>query len=210
MSVSVVIPAFNAERYLGQALESVFAQTCAPLEVIVVDDGSTDATLEVAAQFAVRVLPQAHAGITASRNAGLQAAHGTWLTFLDADDLWLPTKLERQLEVLNRAPEVELVSCRVEQFGDGTGFERFPAGDHIGCWLVARGSFDRLGLFPAFDTGDWMMWLTRARARGLREARVDEVLYRRRLHAFNYGRDERRKAEYARMLHAHLRSRPTS
>ncbi len=208
MIVSVVIPAFNASLHLESALESVLAQTAAPLEVIVMDDGSTDDTVAMAERFGVRVERHGHAGISATRNRGVNAARGGLIAFLDADDVWLPDKLERQLEVFAAQPDLELVSCRVEQFSElrDERFEQFPRGDHIGCWLVRHSSFVDHGPFPAVDTGDWMLWLTQARAHGLREARVEEVLYRRRLHAGNYGRAASRRAEYARMLLAHVRA----
>ena len=97
--ISCVIPVFNGERYLGEALESVLAQSYQPLEVIVVDDGSTDETAEVARRYGerVRYVWQPNAGETAARNLGLTAAHGEFIAFLDADDVWDSEKLERQI-----------------------------------------------------------------------------------------------------------------
>jgi glycosyltransferase involved in cell wall biosynthesis len=103
--VTVVIPAYNAERTLAQTLASIASQTVQDLEVIVVDDGSTDATTDVANGFPdldVLVHPQANAGHAAARNAGTEAARGRWVAFVDADDLWIPTKLELQLGWLER------------------------------------------------------------------------------------------------------------
>jgi glycosyltransferase involved in cell wall biosynthesis len=100
-TVSVVIPAYNAEAYLREALDSVFAQTRPPDEVVVVDDGSTDRTSEVAASYGdrVRLLRQPNRGEAAARNAGVLAARGALIAFLDADDTWLPRYLESQLRV---------------------------------------------------------------------------------------------------------------
>lgn len=105
-SVSAIIPAYNTERFVAEAVESVLAQTVAPFEVIVVDDGSTDGTVAVLQRFgsAIRILRQSGGGPSAARNAGAAVASGYWLAFLDADDLWLPQKLERQLEMAARAP----------------------------------------------------------------------------------------------------------
>jgi glycosyltransferase involved in cell wall biosynthesis len=95
--VSVVIPAYNAARYLAATLQSVAEQTAPPGEVIVVDDGSTDATVEIARSFGAHVLSVTNAGPSAARNAGTQAASGAYIAFLDADDVWLPEKLALQL-----------------------------------------------------------------------------------------------------------------
>lgn len=103
--VSVVIPAYNAEATLDETLRSVRAQTHRALEIIVVDDGSTDATRALAGRHAaadarVQVLHQANAGVAAARNAGWQHARSPFVAFVDADDLWAPTKIERQLQAL--------------------------------------------------------------------------------------------------------------
>lgn len=95
MEISVVIPAYNAAPHLGATLASVAAQLQAPAEVIVVDDGSTDATAAIAAAAGARVIRQANAGVSAARNAGVRAARSDWIAFLDADDRWLPAFTER-------------------------------------------------------------------------------------------------------------------
>lgn len=96
MKISVVVPAYNAERFLARCLASVFAQTLKPHEVIVVDDGSTDNTAALAAQLGAKVVSRPNGGLSAARNTGIQSASGEWIALLDADDLWAPTKLERQ------------------------------------------------------------------------------------------------------------------
>jgi glycosyltransferase involved in cell wall biosynthesis len=111
--VSVVIPAYNAARTIPATVRTVLDQTVADLEVIVVNDGSTDTTADVARSLddgRVRVLSQENSGHAAARNAGLGAAFGQYVAFLDADDLWLPHKLERQLEVLKAHPDVRALS----------------------------------------------------------------------------------------------------
>jgi glycosyltransferase involved in cell wall biosynthesis len=97
ITISVVIPAYNAAHFLPRSLASVFAQTVAPHEVIVVDDGSTDNTGEVAASFGARVIRQENLGLAAARNTGIQHASGEWIALLDADDSWEPEKLARQV-----------------------------------------------------------------------------------------------------------------
>src|SRR5688572_27049916 len=100
--VSVVIPAFDAAPYIGAALESVFAQTFPDFEVLVVDDGSRDETPALVAAYGTRVryLRQENAGVAMARNRGIEASQGRLVAFLDADDTWLPTKLERQMAQL--------------------------------------------------------------------------------------------------------------
>ncbi|MHB8293119.1 MAG: glycosyltransferase family 2 protein [Acidimicrobiales bacterium] len=103
-SVSVIIPAYNAERSVAAALGSAFGQTVAPREVIVVDDGSTDATATVvASQFPqAKLVTQDNGGPSAARNRGMEMASAEWVAFLDADDIWVPTKLEHQLRCVER------------------------------------------------------------------------------------------------------------
>jgi len=113
-AVSVIMPAFNAERYLHSAVDSVLRQTCADLELLVVDDGSSDGTVRVAHDHAardrrVRVLQQANAGPGPARNAGFRAATGTFFAFLDSDDEWDETFLDAQIAVLRARPDIDVV-----------------------------------------------------------------------------------------------------
>jgi len=114
--VTVVIPTYNRERYLGEAVESVLAQSFQNIEVIVVDDGSTDNTRSVAERYAARVhyVWQANAERGSARNHGLRLARGEFVAFLDSDDLWTSDKLERDLDQLRRRPEIGVVYSDVE------------------------------------------------------------------------------------------------
>jgi glycosyltransferase involved in cell wall biosynthesis len=116
-TVSVIIPTYNHAAFLAEALESVLAQTRTPLEVIVVDDGSTDETAEVLRNYQrrIRVLSQPNRGVAAARNAGAAVASGELLAFLDADDAWFPAKLERQVARFDGAPEIGLIHCGVAE-----------------------------------------------------------------------------------------------
>lgn len=120
--VSVVIPAYNSGEYLPAAIESALDQTLAPVEVIVVDDGSTDETPALAAQFGDRIVyvRQANQGVSSSRNLGLERARGNWVAFLDADDLWVPTKLERFAEYAHGDPGLVCLFSDFEVFGHTT------------------------------------------------------------------------------------------
>ena len=103
ISVSVVIPAFNAAAFIEATLESVFSQTHLPDEVIVVDDGSTDHTVKVLAKYPVKVIRQANGGPARARNTGILASQGDWVAFLDHDDRWHPRKTEIQLGMIEGA-----------------------------------------------------------------------------------------------------------
>jgi glycosyltransferase involved in cell wall biosynthesis len=102
--ITVVIPAYNRERYVASAVESVLNQTYQNLEIIVVDDGSTDGTVKALEPYAGRIILfcQPNAGVSAARNVGIRAARGHWIAFLDSDDWWKPQKLERQVRAIEK------------------------------------------------------------------------------------------------------------
>lgn len=108
MTISAVIPAYNCEKYIARAIESVLNQTRPVQEIVVVDDGSTDNTAEVARSFGdrVRLIQQPNAGVSAARNTAIRAAAGDWIAFLDADDEWLPEKISLQTENLKNNPDL--------------------------------------------------------------------------------------------------------
>ena len=113
--VSVIVPAYNAAPFLVETLRSIQTQTYRHLEVVVVDDGSTDGTHEIAASFAnsdPRFIVMSHAknaGVSAARNTGLSRANGEWIAFQDADDVWLPEKTESQLQLASGNPRVNFL-----------------------------------------------------------------------------------------------------
>jgi glycosyltransferase involved in cell wall biosynthesis len=142
-SVTVVIPCFNYARFIREAVDSALAQTVPPLEVIVIDDGSTDGTPEVMATYAsdprVRYLGQENRGLSAARNAGIHAARGEFIALLDADDRWKPEKLSRQLDKFTEET-VGLVYCGREVF-DENGVQDLNLADGSKCkhaleWLT--------------------------------------------------------------------------
>lgn len=123
MRISVVIPLYNKERYVMRTLESVFAQTYQPLEIIVVDDGSTDGGPRVVQSLVdprIRLIRQANAGAAEARNTGIREVHGDWIAFLDADDVWKSDNLESHVELLCRNPDV--------QWSAGLYDRRYPDG----------------------------------------------------------------------------------
>lgn len=138
-TVSVVIPAFNAAWCVGKAIDSVLAQDYLDFELIVVDDGSTDDTRAVLAAYGnrVRVVPQANGGLSSARNAGILAARGSLVAFLDADDWWLPGKLARQVELMQLRPELGFSStaARVEDL-EGRLLNIWPRASWNGSFLA--------------------------------------------------------------------------
>jgi glycosyltransferase involved in cell wall biosynthesis len=112
-TISVIIPTFNRAHVLRDAIDSALAQSLSPLEIIVIDDGSTDATPELLAEYGdrVRVVRQTNQGVAAARNAGIAAARGDLLALLDSDDVWMPRKLELQAALFDSDPGLGLVHC---------------------------------------------------------------------------------------------------
>ena len=133
--VSVVIPVWNGERHLKQAIESILGQDFADFELIVIDDGSTDCSAEIVSAFAneprVVLHKQANAGVVAARNAGLRLAKAEFVAFLDADDIALPGRLARQVAFLRANPEVSVIGTDIAYFNDAKGVirtQKFPFG----------------------------------------------------------------------------------
>jgi len=120
--VSVIVPTYNSAQYIEECLESVFSQTYTKLEILVVDDGSTDNTRELLEPYIasgkIQYFYQQNKGPAAARNLGLRHAHGEYIGFIDADDLWLPEKVEKQVVVLQKNPNVGMMYSDSEWFGD--------------------------------------------------------------------------------------------
>lgn len=221
LGVSCIIPVFNGARYLGEAIGSVLRQTSPVAEVIVVDDGSSDESVEVAGAYggAVRCIAQPHRGVSAARNRGVAAATQPLLAFLDADDLFLPQKTARQLERFAARPELAMCAAQALNFWspDLRADERAhdpqmetPVPRALGTWMVRRELFDAVGGFDeAMPVSQDVDWNIRAQASGARIETLPEVLLRRRLHGANttrQARDACRRAVLA-SVRAHLRRR---
>ena len=177
--VSVVVPTFDRASVLSRALDSVIEQTRLPAEVIVVDDGSTDATAElVESRFpGVRLLRQENRGVSAARNRGIEASRGEWIALLDSDDEWRPRKLERQLSALEAQPDLRI--CHTDEIWIRKGRRVNPRQIHAkhGGWIfehcrplcamspssivIHRSIFEAVGMFnealPACE--DYDLWL---------------------------------------------------
>jgi glycosyltransferase involved in cell wall biosynthesis len=136
VKISVVIPAYNAARFLPRCLESVYAQTLKPAEVIVVDDGSTDNTAPLATELGAKLVSRPNGGLSAARNSGIQAASSEWIALLDADDMWSPEKLERQAARIR--PDTVLVYTGIRVFDDHGIREERPAVDVVSARKMLR------------------------------------------------------------------------
>lgn len=200
MKVSVIIPSWNGERYIGAALESVFAQTVQPFEVIVVDDESTDNTVAVTRAYPVRLERVIHQGAAVARNRGIQLARGEFIALLDHDDLWLPNKLELQLQAFSQSPELGVVFTSIQQFispdtPEVEGQVQFVPEVQMlpsTSTLMARcGVFKQAGLFPVLDSGDTMLWLARVQQLGIGVQILSPCLAKRRIHSTNMTRTQR-------------------
>lgn len=214
--VSVVIPVHNGAAFVAAAVESVLAQkgSCATVaRVIVVDNNSTDGTGElvgklIASRWGERVIAMSETRPYAAnaRNAGCRVARGEWLAFLDADDLWLPCKLERQMEAAALHSEASLFFTVGEEF-----YSEELGPDKRSCLacrpqpypmltptslLLRREVFKKVGDLPDVSSGEFIAWFGWARELGFREFVVPEVLTRRRIHANNTTREVGAMAGY--------------
>jgi glycosyltransferase involved in cell wall biosynthesis len=200
--ISVIIPVYNGERFLAEAIRSVLDQTLPPDEIIVVDDGSTDDSADIVAgmplppKTELTLVRQPNQGPAAARNRGIALAAGELIAFLDADDLWMPEKLERQIAHLAQEPAADGVICHVESFVEPGGkwppgrnrtlFDQLPPMYSFCTLLIRRPALDRVGrLDPQYRAGEDTEWFARASDAGLIFAITPAALLRRRFHSAN-------------------------
>lgn len=200
--ISCIVPVYNGERFLGETLDSILAQSYQPLELIVIDDGSTDNTAEIAQGYGdrVRYQWQPNRGSASAKNHGIGLASGKYVAFLDADDLWLPEKLNRQMTVFNDKPDTDLCFTQFQNFwmpdraDEAEQYANHPLSQPLAAWSIAtlltyHSSFERFGSFDEELRGNEnMIWFLNAARRGARIELVDEVFMRRRLHGGNRSR----------------------
>ena len=194
--VSVIIPVYNGERYLGEAIESALAQDYRPIEVIVVNDGSADNTEAIAKRYEKDIIyvRQENRGPAAARNRGLHMSHGEFVGFLDADDLWSTNKLTLHLEPMAADPSLEIVLglsqvMRLQDGNDKVIFKKWHDPILIllfGAALIRRSVFEKFGFFDetlrhSEDT-DWFM---RVREMGVSMTIIQEVTLFYRQHESN-------------------------
>ena len=222
--VSVIIPVYNGELYLAEAIESVLAQTYRPIEIIVVDDGSSDNTAEVAKRYApeVRYVHQANSGAPAARNRGVGLARGEFLAFLDSDDTWAEDKIERQVACFEDDPALEAVCGQVQHFispdvKDELGAkmhcpERPMPGPGPVSMLVRSEAFQRVGpLDTKLRIGERLNWWARAMEQGIRALMLPDVVQMRRIHLDNISiRARDARSDYLTVVRGSLKRRRSS
>ena len=191
--ISVIIPVYNGAPYLAEAIASVLEQTCTPMELIVVDDGSTDDTAQVAQRFPeVHYAYQPNAGQAAAINRGVRLSTGRLLAFLDADDLWVENKLALQLAALEADPELDIVFGLAQQFAEpGACNVVLPTQQILPAYLpsamlIRRHAFEHIGEFDAcLKIAEAVDWYSRALTTGLKQQTLNQVVYKRRIHGDN-------------------------
>jgi glycosyltransferase involved in cell wall biosynthesis len=209
LGISCVIPVHNGEKHLAEAIESVLRQTEPALEIIVVDDGSTDRSAEVARDFGQRIRyeRQDHRGVSAARNNGIRMAKGDLICLLDADDIFMACKHEVQAERFRMRPELEFCAALTENFWspelpaderdhESVMLEAWPR--HLSTWLFRMSLFERIGGFDEqMRLSQDVDWLLRATVGEAICETVPLILSRRRLHHLNntrFAREECRAA----------------
>lgn len=204
--VSVVIPTYNRAKVVERALKTAFAQTYRNLEIIIVDDGSTDHTEAALAPYKdrIRYFYQQNQGASAARNRAIQESLGKYIAFLDSDDEWLPAKLEKQIALLEARPDLSFVACfSTTETRKYTGYDdhdqqflkfiRQPFTQNMTRYVVRRECFEKYGLFDTSIHGpeDWELWL-RLLKQGCRFGYIPEPLM-----AYTYSDDAISNRPYA-------------
>ncbi|MEO0796759.1 MAG: glycosyltransferase [Verrucomicrobiota bacterium] len=201
--VTAGIVSFNGEKFIREAIQSILDQSYQNIEIIVVDDGSTDLTAKIASQFhQVKLVTQDNLGEGAARNRILQEATGDYIAYLDDDDCWFPTKIQQQLNAAITYPELDYVFCRIKVQAE-EGFQQADwalaektesVGSFFPSALFApRKTFEKVGTFqPELKMGADFEWFTRAIDLKLKSYIVEEPLVLRRIHSGNAVQDNER------------------
>jgi glycosyltransferase involved in cell wall biosynthesis len=212
--VSVIIPVYNGERYLPEAIASVRRQSLAPIEIVIVDDGSTDDTVALAETLGtdIRLVRQAHSGVTISRNRGIRASRGDLIAFLDCDDVWMDDKLATQVSILQEHADIQVALGYTRRMwtpparDDASTGMRLTEPElalHLGAALIRRSIFDSVGAFDetVSRAEDWD-WFMRVRERGLIVVVHPGVMLLYRRHSGNMTNEETKgRAALVRMIH---------
>jgi glycosyltransferase involved in cell wall biosynthesis len=220
--VSVIIPVWNGAEFLPDALSSILEQRYRPIEILVVDDGSTDDTAKVAAQYQnqIRYIALPHQGLPATRNRGLEHAQGELIAFLDVDDLWVDSKLELQIAHLNKNPSVLVVLGHTQLMrlvGPDSDVRHFEAWGtptlalSFGAALIRRNVFEQIGgLDQALWGSEDLDWFMRVREHGIQMQIHPEVVQFYRRHTKNMTNDQdMSKQDVLKMLKHSLARRST-
>ncbi|WP_309386010.1 glycosyltransferase family 2 protein [Cerasicoccus frondis] len=200
------VAAYNAEAFIAETIESILDQSYSPQEIIIVDDGSTDKTPEIIAQYpGVRLIQQTNQGEGAARNRIIQEAQGKYIAFLDHDDKWRPEKLAKQVAALEADPEIDFALSRI-QVQIQAGSEDAPwalvektekVGGFLPSTLIApKATFAKVGFFQTdFKAGTDFDWFNRAFDLKLKHIMIEEQLAVRRVHSGNSIREREQMKE---------------
>jgi glycosyltransferase involved in cell wall biosynthesis len=194
--VSIIMPVYNGEKYVSQALESLFKDVYRPIEVIAVDDGSSDNTAQIIEEYEnVHYIYQDHEGVASARNKGIAVSRGEIIAFLDCDDIWQPNRLTATVSYFQQRPEIGYVlgkemmfvesGCEVPPWVKPEWLEKPQDASNTGVLVARRATFDLVGLFNAYIVGEDTEWLVRASEAGVPVARLPEVVLHRRIHEEN-------------------------
>ena len=198
MLISIIIPVYNCEKYISEAIQSILNQTYKPIEVIVIDDGSTDNTAKIAKKFTpdIKYIYQPKSGSAAARNRGIKIANGDAFAFLDADDIWIPNKLTLQSDAIRHDNSINIVSCYVQEFlspeiNDPQIEKKYcsqnpmPGYSSI-AMLITRETFFQVGLFKEnLPIAAFIDWFSRAKEKKLNIKILPDILAKRRIHKNN-------------------------
>ena len=205
--ISVIIPIYNDALYIQEAIRSVLSQGIEKLEILVIDDGSTDNFEEKINGFndpRIRLIKQLNSGAAEARNNGIRNAKGEFIAFLDADDIWAPNKLKLQLEVLINRTDINMVYGQVKEFYDSSilGYDDLQKNvmTFVGyspiALLISKSDFLRVGDFQSkWKVAEFIDWYDRAKYVGLSEFLLPDVLAFRRIHSGNIDRLHRPDAK---------------
>ena len=215
--ISVIIPAYNAEKYIREAVGSVKAQDYdGPVEILVIDDGSTDQTSAVAEELGCLVLKKENAGAASARNAGIRQAKGNRIFFLDADDVLNGHAFAALCQPMSEDPAIQIVCGKAVEFVSPELTEEQAtalkarngsySGTVPGCTMIRKEVFESAGLFDeSLKSGETVDWMMRVREKKIPVLQIEETTVRRRLHLTNTGRVKR--AEEMKNYAALLRKR---
>ena len=197
--ISVMMPTYNNAKYIGQAIDSIYAQNYGNIEIIIVDDGSTDNTKEVVQQYKdIKYFYIEHKGIPFARNVALENAKGEYIAFLDSDDYWLPNKLNTQMQYFKEHPDCEIVFTKYENFFENEDvkknkiaiFEKNTEKNNNNCLetsVVKKSVFDKCGKFnEALQFGEDTEYIYRISKNNINMKHIiNKIFYMRRLHGKN-------------------------
>jgi glycosyltransferase involved in cell wall biosynthesis len=217
--ISVIVPVYNGERFLAEALDSIVAQTFKPYEIVLIDDGSTDNSKAIALRYPeVKYTYQPNQGLAAALNLGISLAKGSYIAFLDADDFWVGEKLSAQMAYMLKDPELDIVFGHFQRLfssepdsDETTGNRENPKNESLpgffkGTALIRKRAFLEVGMFDtSLKLGDFIDWFSRAKTVGLKMEMLPQIMLIRRVHENSKSyRQKDNRSDYIHIMKAAL------